>query len=224
MSNELWKKDNPKLLDLNNMYKPEVISKRFLELYENEWRSAFQELSIQQESQEHVAETLLNIVMASYSVSLRMSGFQLQNLQSSVKRDMLLLNGKEDHLDELSERNKTLYELATSNIMDLRKILSPTAIPAIKNLVLDNLSKDHDLSYRKETKMAAYIDGCVELTWLMCTLDPPMHLETCKSQDPASKYFRSYAKSGKCVQYCVWPCLCLHSNGPILKKGVAQMT
>ncbi|KAL3878884.1 hypothetical protein ACJMK2_031212 [Sinanodonta woodiana] len=226
MSNELWKKENPTptLLDLINMYKPEVISKRFLELFENEWSSAFQELSVQKESQERIAETLLNIMMVSYTLSLRMSGLQLKNLQSIVKKDMLSLGGKEENVDELTERNKTLYELAISNIKELRKILAPPSIPSLKNLVLNNLSKEHNLSYSKESKMAAYVDACVELTWLMCTLDPPMHLETCKAPDPASKYFKPYTKSGKCVQYCVWPCLCLHSNGPILRKGVAQMT
>jgi hypothetical protein len=34
--------------------------------------------------------------------------------------------------------------------------------------------------------------------------------------------FKAYTKSGKFVDYIVWPPLYLHENGPLLCKGVAQ--
>ena len=51
---------------------------------------------------------------------------------------------------------------------------------------------------------------------------PPMHLvfDTTGRFDDA--YFRQYTKSGKEIDYIVWPYLQLHENGPLLSKGVAQ--
>lgn len=36
--------------------------------------------------------------------------------------------------------------------------------------------------------------------------------------------YRTYTRSGDVIEYIVWPALLLHENGPVLYKGVAQMT
>lgn len=54
--------------------------------------------------------------------------------------------------------------------------------------------------------------------------DPPVFLDTSEPKQGAfdSDRFRTYTKSGKTFDFVVWPPLLLHSNGPLLCKGVAQ--
>lgn len=57
----------------------------------------------------------------------------------------------------------------------------------------------------------------------MSVQDPPVVLETAvQSGEFDSDKFKTYTKTGKKVDFIVWPPLMLHSNGPLLCKGVAQ--
>ncbi|KAL3879298.1 hypothetical protein ACJMK2_031599 [Sinanodonta woodiana] len=56
----------------------------------------------------------------------------------------------------------------------------------------------------------------------------PMHLDADVETDDSSEKmldlnkFRPYTKSGKIVDFVVWPALFLHEGGPMLARGIAQ--
>ncbi|KAK3100592.1 hypothetical protein FSP39_022255, partial [Pinctada imbricata] len=71
---------------------------------------------------------------------------------------------------------------------------------------------------------SSYISRSVELCWYMCIQDPPVILEfnATHGQVFDDKIYRHFTKSGKTIDYMVWPVMYLHSNGPLLQKGVVQ--
>ena len=73
-------------------------------------------------------------------------------------------------------------------------------------------------------KFSAYIRSCVEICWLMRVQDPPVHMrwDFNEDEDFDTNIMRSFTKTGKFVNYVVWPVLYLHENGPLLSKGVVQ--
>lgn len=73
-------------------------------------------------------------------------------------------------------------------------------------------------------KTTLFAERCVELCWFMQTTRPPIHLSACIPYDGKmnNDIFRAYTKSGKKVDYIVWPVMYLYENGPVLNKGIAQ--
>ena len=71
-----------------------------------------------------------------------------------------------------------------------------------------------------------YAESCIELIWHMYIQDPPMHLEwLTKEQEGAGfkvELYMPHTKAGSLYDYCVWPVVRLHRDGPVLCKGVAQ--
>ena len=80
------------------------------------------------------------------------------------------------------------------------------------------------MSLSKKKYTERFIRECVEVCWLMNSQDPPVILDTTVVDGrpfDADKY-RTYYKTGKVVDYVVWPPMLLHKDGPLLCKGVAQ--
>lgn len=72
-------------------------------------------------------------------------------------------------------------------------------------------------------KCEPLINKCVQYCWLMCIQDPPMCLvDFGRGLDFNNNEMRSFTKSGKFVDFVVWPALYLHENGPLLSKAVVQ--
>lgn len=72
-------------------------------------------------------------------------------------------------------------------------------------------------------KCEPFINKCVQYCWLMCIQDPPMCLvDFGRGLEFNSNEMRSFTKSGKCVDFVVWPALYLHENGPLLSKAIVQ--
>jgi hypothetical protein len=69
-----------------------------------------------------------------------------------------------------------------------------------------------------------FMKKCVEVCWLMNSQDPPVTIDTTYSKGAEfdGDRFRSYTKSGKLIDYVVWPPVMLHKDGQLLCKGVAQ--
>lgn len=72
-------------------------------------------------------------------------------------------------------------------------------------------------------KCEPFINKCVQYCWLMCIQDPPMCLvDFGREVEFKSNEMRSFTKSGKFVDFVVWPALYLHEKGPLLSKAVVQ--
>ena len=90
---------------------------------------------------------------------------------------------------------------------------------------MDEISRELSVDKDKQETLYIYIKKCVNICWSMCRAEIPvaisfpdvhdgMHLDT--------GTFKPYTRTGKFIDYIVWPALYLHENGPLLCKGVAQ--
>ena len=70
----------------------------------------------------------------------------------------------------------------------------------------------------------AYLLKVVELTYLMCIQEPPLHLEWVRFGDIFDpEKFKPYASTGNKIVGTVWPVVLLHANGPVMSRGVVDM-
>ncbi|KAL3878811.1 hypothetical protein ACJMK2_031139 [Sinanodonta woodiana] len=193
------KHNNPNISDLSDPNRPNKLAERFSELYSNEYTDALDELvhgtnSIDVES----IECLLKIVKKSY-------GFCMKQRWKMIDEKMQLTGSSpDDHVER--------YEM----MMKLRK----TAEEALPN-VRQECMKSLEMHMRARTQRFA--EQCAEIVWLMCMQQPPMHLECIDTGETFNPdLYRGYTKSGKCIEFCVWPVVRLHKDGPILTRGIAQ--
>ncbi|KAK3607104.1 hypothetical protein CHS0354_026311 [Potamilus streckersoni] len=76
--------------------------------------------------------------------------------------------------------------------------------------------------------LSRYLIRCVEICWKMGVQEKPLQLDIeAEKKDGLERIFdaekfRAYTKTGKKIDYVVWPALFLHEGGPILSKGIAQ--
>lgn len=72
-------------------------------------------------------------------------------------------------------------------------------------------------------KLSLFGERCAQISWHMLVCDPPMALETYRKGDryQSSRHI-AYTRSGRVVEFPVWPTLLLHDKGPVVKKGVVQ--
>ncbi|XP_052673257.1 uncharacterized protein LOC128155532 isoform X2 [Crassostrea angulata] len=126
---------------------------------------------------------------------------------------------------KLNEKISELYDNEwTDAIENLETEQSEqTAIAILLNIVMI-VWKDMESTFGKmATKCEPLINKCVQYCWLMCIQDPPMCLvDFGRGLEFNSNEMRSFTKSGKFVDFVVWPALYLHEDGPLLSKAVVQ--
>ena len=73
---------------------------------------------------------------------------------------------------------------------------------------------------------STFYEKCIELCWYMVIQDPAMYLDEDISPGTVidKNAYREFTKKGEKVEYVVWPALYLHKDGPLLYKGVVQVT
>ena len=80
-------------------------------------------------------------------------------------------------------------------------------------------------TFNNSEGMNTFVRECIKYLWLMKVQDPPMVLHWAETQAPFDKaLFKFYTQTGHTVAYNVWPALKLHTNGPLMAKGVVQAT
>jgi hypothetical protein len=87
------------------------------------------------------------------------------------------------------------------------------------------VAKENDINRQTQDSAIKYIAKCVDICWSMCQHEPPVFIdfpetngETCLDVN----MYKPYTKSGKYIDFIVWPPLYLYMGGPLLGKGVAQ--
>ena len=69
-----------------------------------------------------------------------------------------------------------------------------------------------------------YLLKVVELTYLMCIQEPPMHLEWVRFGDILdSDKFKPYTDAGTKIVGTIWPAVLLHENGSVMSRGVVDV-
>ena len=66
-----------------------------------------------------------------------------------------------------------------------------------------------------------YVNLCLYICWYAAINNPKLDFTFDPKKNKAD--FRAYTKSGKYVDYLVWPAMYLHVSGPLLYKGVVQL-
>lgn len=170
-----------------------------------------------------------------------------QNIADSTTRKTDLIDFEERTITwEEFEKLHTLLSLPSTTISfnevdsTLAKIgLNATNLSAIKDmlksscegvcvLVFEKFFKElsSDRNWKKDImeSVEQFLKKCIRISWLMVYKYPPFYLKP--SEKRGSKInndlYRPYTRDGEKVDYCVWPALFLHENGPLLCKGIVQ--
>ncbi|KAK3594526.1 hypothetical protein CHS0354_030874, partial [Potamilus streckersoni] len=202
--------NNPNITDLSDQNRPTRISERYSELYDNQWTDAFDSLQKSHHlSDTNAIEVLLDVLYVSFDVCKK----------TRAQREALI-------------KYVTEYVGAARGdvtVLEVMTILKDAKKKNIANMNKDYLKKVQEVLEIKYSKwiqcISPYINECVEICLLMNIQDPALELiGAVLGENPSFDVdvFRSYTKSGDRIEYMVWPALCLHRNGPLLCKGVAQ--
>ncbi|KAK3594523.1 hypothetical protein CHS0354_030869 [Potamilus streckersoni] len=208
--------ENPSITDLSDQNRPTKISERYSELYDNHWTDAFQNL----QDKHHLSETkaiefLLDVLYVSFD--------ECKKARSKREKAIEALNeyigADGDDAQDLTvlEVMKTLKGTRKRNIKRMQKIFKET--------VEKKLKKRTNYTQERLQDIKPYLNECVELCFLMNIQEPPLELRgimyTASMPFDASA-FQPYTKSGKKIDYVVWPAMHLHRDGPLLCRGIAQ--
>ncbi|KAK3607018.1 hypothetical protein CHS0354_020444 [Potamilus streckersoni] len=207
---------NPNIADLSDSNRPTKLAERYSELYSNEYTDAFEELKMKEISERDIIQTLLNILVKAYIYCQRKAKNETTRIEAEI--DFKKQGYKPENAETLwkAQIAKSLKESGLKikgNICqnfigeELPKILRPSFLPIGK-------------------KLSTYATLSVEIVWMMCLQDPPLCIKSIEDKNTLEEFdtslFRFYTRSGKYMEYCVWPVLLLYDGGPLLAKGVAQ--
>ncbi|KAL3878886.1 hypothetical protein ACJMK2_031214 [Sinanodonta woodiana] len=221
-ASEALRNGNERITNLNDNNRPTKLAERFSELYENEWTDSYEEISATAGKEEDIISTLLRILMFAYQFCDKCAKGQMTNIETFVRKEILFPNGSKDDVGIEQFGTVDLDEISYP-LKELRKQFGPVSLHKMKQMIIRQIGKSIVTSVNESKKLYLYTERCVELTWLMCIQDPPMYLYLGQARTPHNDIFKPYRKSGKIVEYFVWPCLYLHEGGPLMSKGVAQM-
>ncbi|XP_052795703.1 synaptonemal complex protein 1-like isoform X4 [Mya arenaria] len=117
----------------------------------------------------------------------------------------------------------TLTTSHKQTISEIRRIvhaqLKDEVVKAISQAVLE------EMELPRKTGVVSYVEECAKICWLARLHDPPVHIEFEEIDNDSpfnAEMYKAYTKTGKRLDYVVWPPVFLHKNGPMLSKGVAQ--
>lgn len=86
--------------------------------------------------------------------------------------------------------------------------------------------KELDQEILFHIRKTEFTEKCVMICWLMVVQDPEMFIDD--DMSPSERFnkdiYREYTQSGTKIAFSVWPALYLKKGGPLLSKGVVQVT
>ncbi|XP_052791659.1 uncharacterized protein LOC128225801 [Mya arenaria] len=117
----------------------------------------------------------------------------------------------------------TLTNSHKQTISEIRRIvhtqLEDQVVKAISKAVLE------EMELPRETGIVSYVEECAKICWLARLHDPPVYIEFEEIEDDSpfkAEMYKAYTKTGKRLDYVVWPPVFLYKNEKMLTKGVAQ--
>ncbi|KAH3839009.1 hypothetical protein DPMN_112428 [Dreissena polymorpha] len=202
--------NNPDIADLSDPNRSMKLAERFSELYDNEWTNCFEVLTKQKNIVEKKAiGQMLQACLTIYQDCSTNASNDLKTLTQALDR----FDGETDIrlVKDLKEKRKRRFQ---DDIQRLRQPIEQKIIAVFKEKT-------------NEKNVEEFWLKCIELCWLMVIQDPPVSMDARTSQLGEifdGTVYRHYTKSGKYVEFIVWPALRLTETGSLLYKGVAQGT
>ncbi|WAQ98813.1 hypothetical protein MAR_023186, partial [Mya arenaria] len=106
----------------------------------------------------------------------------------------------------------------TDKLKKLQKEMSESMVPVVQMAYLE---ASWDSGCVEELK--PFIIKCIYVCWMMVVQNPQMCFFVPKSgTDVNTSMFKTYTRSGKAVDFIVWPVIMLHEKGSVVCKGVLQ--
>ncbi|XP_052794082.1 uncharacterized protein LOC128227506 [Mya arenaria] len=212
---------------------PATLADRFTDLYKAEWKSAHDELAHVLGDKQAVRH-LLWIVAKSSIICASLATQQIQDIETSVTGVMVSrdpLNKKSLFDDALAKSNEEIVSKTRGMLIDYRRELAKLSVPMLQKEIRRAIAAELGTSLPRRftgigNHFTSYAEKCIAIVWLMYVHDPPMHLEWLTRDQEGTDFkvdlYLPYTRPGTLFDYCVWPVVRLHRNGPILCKGVAQ--
>lgn len=201
--------NNPNIADLSDEKRPTKIAEMYNELYDNEWTDAFDELCEDFDKNEKKTIATLRQVMAEANI---LADDLIHERRDHIARNM----GYGAFSNMPKDVGKTIKDL-------LKKTYASGApLNEVVNIIIDKLKKNNHNS--PVDKIRAYAERVAQVSIFMAVQDPPVVIKSDENPgiDFDKSIYREYTKTGKKMDYIVWPPLFLHKDGPLLAKGVAQ--
>ncbi|VDI49526.1 Hypothetical predicted protein, partial [Mytilus galloprovincialis] len=211
------KDNNPAIADLSDPNRPEKLSEKFREIYDNAWTNLLDTITEKTgESDDIGVKQIVSALMMMYDTC--------KNTITNNKREIAKLVGySEDCFDKPYAGGKKGHDPVLKTLKDLIQVSVTRQMVAVTKNIKEFPEIKTILQVGGKNG-EAFITECLQLCLYMCTQDPPVVLDfSCKSGDAFNKdKFTPFTKSGSVVDYVVWPVMYLSDNGAIMSKGIAQ--
>lgn len=204
---------NANIADLSDENRASKLAERYSELYDNEWTDALELLTNHGTSEKNACLILLKALCVTFIKCKEKAEQDLKTLTDAAKNFL----GDQEPAVELIKPFK-----------DMRKKIFHKHGAIFKKEIKGELKRLlPDKGVRTNPRMKKFLNNCLELCWLMVIQDPPVFMDVvieCSGKKYDTNVYKHYTKSGKYIDYIVWPPIYLQEGGSILCKGVAQGT
>lgn len=204
--------NNPNIADLSTEIRPTKIGENFMQVYDNEWTDAFEELGQNGQDDKQCIDSLLKILKEAFEHT------EIKAKTFDAKMISIISSCSVNQREDRTEENITKEE--TGLIRQLKKLSANRT----KTSIQEEFVKER--TWIKWQKSKIFAEKCVEMCWYMAIQTPPMALMfDMRHMHPFDeKYYKKYMTSGDRYDFLVWPCTLLHKDGPIVAKGIAEAT
>ncbi|KAL4229695.1 hypothetical protein ACF0H5_010083 [Mactra antiquata] len=217
MAGQAMRYNNPNIADLSDENRPTKVAEKYSELYDNEWTEAYEALIKRLKDEKFTIEILLCIIEEAYKYCKHVADKQIIDIEKSI---MEVLSGKKDTRP---------VPKSEGLLLQYRKSIAALALGTLfqnfKRMNLSKIFQSRKLDPPSDgRRVDQYAKMAVELTWWMCVQDPPIHMCLHEEIQPSdySSMFKAYTRTGKNIDFFVWPPIKLHKDGGLLTKGVMQ--
>ncbi|XP_060566866.1 uncharacterized protein LOC132725703 [Ruditapes philippinarum] len=204
--------NNPNIADLSDVNRPTKLAEQFSELYDNEWTDAFDALAKEQDESNNDKEActkLLNVLNKIFSICHKKASGDLQMMMQKLSVELFGMGApSKEVMRAIKDDRKKHYAGMVEQLMKDCKF-----------------SFDDVITEEEALLIAKFIEKCVSVCWLMSIQDPPVYIDVkidMHGERLSTDIYKPYTKSGKFIDYIVWPVLYLFEGGNILSKGIAQ--
>ncbi|XP_053399063.1 uncharacterized protein LOC123556866 [Mercenaria mercenaria] len=203
--------NNPNIADLSDKNRPTKLAERYQEIYDNEWTDAFETLDEIYQNEEKTTSILIHILMGTRDFCEREAEYQMDQIQKAI-------------IQNTSSPGRRVPTNVQKQLKECRKITAETSGKYLYQKYNKELLNSKSSTARRAGRVPDFVAACFNMCWLMAVQDPPIVFS--QNVDHGDTFntdmYKAYTRTGNKVDFVVWPALNLHTNGPVLCKGVAQ--
>ncbi|KAK3100359.1 hypothetical protein FSP39_018692 [Pinctada imbricata] len=200
------------------------LAKQFEEVYSYEWKTAWREMNRWlKDKQAEITYNLLRVVRFAYEFCRKAAAEQILDLtkksvQPLIQPIRLPYMESQPSIEQRAILSSTGVKYAKRYRREVAAVSLPQLSQKFKEQVIrPDFGWDPD---KLPPYLSDYIDKVVEVLWLMSVQDPPMFIDwPIDGSTLDSDKYKVYSGDGSRVQQCVWPCVYVSGNGPLLSKG-----